>query len=115
MKYKTLFRIWLKLLGVYFIVTSCAGLLSLFVNTIRQLESGSVMVSAQLQTGLPQLLILLLGLYFLLGGQWVANIAIPSNRPYCPECGYDIRKSSGGACAECGTPIQQPQIGPQHM
>ena len=47
-----------------------------------------------------------IGLYLLLGGAWLVNKCIPSNRPYCPECGYDLSSSKGsGRCPECGVPI----------
>ncbi len=34
----------------------------------------------------------------------IANLAIPGNRPYCDECGYDLTRAGAAACPECGTP-----------
>lgn len=44
-----------------------------------------------------------IGLYLFFGGEWVVNLAIASNRPYCPECGYDLSRATGPVCPECGT------------
>jgi hypothetical protein len=52
------------------------------------------------------LLQLAAGLYLFFGGKWVADKAIPSNRPYCHECGYDLTGAVGNICAECGTPFK---------
>ena len=43
------------------------------------------------------------GLYLFFGGKWIVNKVIPSNRPYCPECGYDLSKTRSAKCPECGT------------
>ena len=43
-----------------------------------------------------------LGIYLIAGGEWLVSKCIPSNRPYCPECGYDLSNSSTDWCAECG-------------
>ncbi|MGB7157408.1 MAG: hypothetical protein WBD40_05045 [Tepidisphaeraceae bacterium] len=32
--------------------------------------------------------------------------AIPGNRPYCHECGYDLTNAVGHVCVECGTPFK---------
>ena len=32
----------------------------------------------------------------------IVNLAIPSNKPYCPECGYNLSKNTGSVCSECG-------------
>lgn len=47
------------------------------------------------------------GLYLLLDGRWFADRAIPSNRPYCGECGYELTGHAQGRCPECGTPIAE--------
>ncbi len=104
MRYKTLFRVWLKVLGVYLVVTGTAGFILTLVSITRQWEFG-VSIGAQLQNGLPRLFSLAIGLYLFFGGKWITDLAIPSNRPYCAECGYDIGHSPGDTCPECGALI----------
>jgi hypothetical protein len=48
-----------------------------------------------------------IGAYFFFGGEWIVNRAIPSNRPYCPECGYDLSKSRSERCPECGVTLPE--------
>lgn len=54
-----------------------------------------------------------MGSYLALGGKWVVNRLVPSNRPYCPDCGYPLVGVQGGACPECGAtmPRQPGQAG----
>ncbi len=106
MRYKTLFRLWLRVLGVYFVVAGSSGLMMNVVNIYRQLDGG-VSWDAQLQSGLPRLFMILAGLYLFFGGRWITDRAVPSNRPYCPECGYEISHMGGEDCPECGTRIAQ--------
>ena len=111
MKYKTWFRLVLKAVGIL--------LLGLALPELLQ-EVGGYMVyraTAFAPTGpLQDVLILVawtvsppvlqaaIGLYLLLGGKWVADFCVPSNRPYCPECGYDLSNTKdAGTCSECGT------------
>ena len=54
---------------------------------------------------LPDLAQIALGLYLLLGGKWLLNKIIPSNRPYCHECGYDLSKNQSANCPECGVEL----------
>ena len=48
-------------------------------------------------------LIGILGLYLFLGGRWIVDKSIPSNRRYCHECGYDLTHTDSNCCPECGT------------
>ena len=48
--------------------------------------------------------------YLFFGGKWVADKAIPGNRPYCHECGYDLTNAAGNVCTECGTPFKPAEM-----
>ena len=53
-----------------------------------------------------------IGLYLFFGGKWIADLAIPGNRPYCPECGYDLTGATESRCPECGTPFSAKDVRP---
>jgi len=103
MRYKTLFRILLKAIGVYFFVLGCGQLIG--TAGVRLSMQGkvdwSIIQGIQIVAG-PGFY-LLAGLYLFFGGQYLADLAIPSNRSYCPECGYDATVSTNRICPECGT------------
>lgn len=48
---------------------------------------------------------LLLYIWLFLRPGIIVNIAIPSNKPYCPECGYQLVRPLGAHCTECGTAL----------
>ena len=114
MKYKTLFRLGLKLVGVL-LAAQGAALLAAQVfwiaDSLRQGGGGSVFYG-QIAWGASQLG---LGLYLFFGGSWVIDKAIPGNRPYCPECGYDLTGATGQHCTECGTPFRPQDVYPSGM
>lgn len=105
MKYKTLVRIALKVMGVYFIAT---GLISLpyyvsavFDESMGKLPTFRFVLSPLVANALE----VLTGCYLFFGGKWVVNKIIPSNRPYCHECGYELTNNLSAQCPECGTPV----------
>ncbi|MFG0250309.1 MAG: hypothetical protein ACF8OB_15600 [Phycisphaeraceae bacterium JB051] len=110
MKYKTAFRLGLKLIGVYLIAISVMPFIvkmSQFYVATRSQQSMGIMDVSVLQWTLvlldSQLLNIVVGLYLFFKGEWIVNKAIPSNRPYCHECGYELTNATLNICPECGT------------
>ena len=101
MKYKTLFRMLLKAIGVLAFVE---GVSSTFMS-IGYAFMGAA--GAYAIFGIAGALAkMAIGLYLFFGGKWIADKAIPGNRPYCHECGYDLTSAAGNLCSECGTPFE---------
>jgi hypothetical protein len=103
MKHKTLFANLVKLLGVFFVVDGIA-------SAVEQTAQFFVW-SQSPPTSSPMPIVLIFVSYFvriILGltlfnqSKWVADLAVPGNRPYCPECGYDLTGSVSAVCPECG-------------
>jgi hypothetical protein len=123
MKHKTWFRLVIKAIGVLLVGLSVPNLISSIVAIIDAVigaqswtfytpysttgvSPGDLVMGAVLQI-LPASAQTCFGLYLLLGGKWLVNKCIPSNRPYCPECGYDLSNASGDKCPECGIALPQ--------
>lgn len=113
MKYKTLVRLAVKLLGLFLAASAIPDLVSMGVGVLLEIWTirggygwwvlGSVLGSA------TQFLI---GLYLFAGGRWLVDRLIPSNRPYCHECAYELTGlPSEGVCPECGTPYRWKGVG----
>ena len=117
MKYKTLFRVLLKVVGVWLGITGLINVVeALCYALIWYLDSGSFGTSfgfagTYLAGGLLEFVA---GLYLFFGGKWIVNRAIPGNRPYCPECGYDLTGNKSGHCTECGTAIPSDESRVEH-
>ena len=116
MKHKTLFRLLLKIVGICFFLDGIAAaathsgvllhtrlwfgpdVLRTWTGAVLELSPGLINVAA--------------GLYLFFGGEWIVNKAIPSNRPYCHECGYDLTAAIQNRCPECGTPFRNEDVQP---
>ncbi len=123
MKHKTWFRLVLKATGVLLIGLAVSDLLTLVIGVLDAVvfaerwtmysPYGSQMtslgsakaVTSSLLSLLPSVAQVGFGLYLLFGGKWIVNLCIPSNRPYCPECGYDLSKTTSANCPECGVKL----------
>ncbi len=116
MKYKTLFRLTLKAFGVLAIVIAVPEVAQYSVwvlyNFAQPRPVGQISSWYQLLRVVGPLLQLLLGVYLFFGGNWIVNLAIPGNRPYCHECGYDLRHVTANRCPECDTPFQPADVAP---
>ncbi|MEO0588492.1 MAG: zinc ribbon domain-containing protein [Planctomycetota bacterium] len=113
MKYKTLFRLGVKLLGLGLIGFAIPGLSQTAVQITWMVSGqfGNFGLSSmgwmdwfQFSTGLiPTGLQVAAGVWLFKRPDWVTHLAIPSNRPYCPNCGYDLSGRQGVRhCPECG-------------
>ncbi len=121
MKYKTWFRLVVRAIGLLLIGLSLPTACSLAVQLVQSMawsastSPGSgllVMYGGLLGQIVGYGLEFGLGLYLFFGGAWVVNHCIPSNRPYCPECGYDTSSLvSGQRCPECGDTLPGPPPG----
>jgi len=121
MKYKTLARLSLQIFGVALVIL---GLLDLPYVLFTYAQYASMMNSLGAgspnslwwsvgQFAIRSLLKVAVGFYlFRTGAPFILNRLIPSNRPYCHECGYELTRAAGPICPECATPIPAPTSNP---
>lgn len=114
MKYKTLVRLALQLFGVVLLVLGLLDVPTLLSNYFQYASmmgtigpSGTSSLWWSLGTwGSRSVIKIAVGFYlFRTGAPFIVNRLIPSNRPYCHECGYELTRAAGPLCPECGTAI----------
>ena len=116
MKYKTLFRVLLKAVGVLLFVQGCFYLMNYGGSLLVYLAQGMGPPMGWMIGGLiGAILQMAIGLYLFFGGKWVVDKAIPGNRPYCHECGYDLTGLQRNRCPECDTPFNPQEVRPSAM
>ncbi len=117
MKHKTWFRLVLNAIGILLLGTGAIELVDAVSRGIGMASFsgafgfGGIGSAAELLQVLAFAVYngavggigrLVIGAYLLFGGAKLVNLCIPSNRPYCPHCGYDLRAVSDELCPECG-------------
>jgi len=119
MKHKTWFRLLLKIIGIFLLATAIPNLLNavtavvgMTMTTGRQYWSvgtgfdlWTTLYFAYTQGLIGSILQCVIGIYLLLGGKFLIDLCIPSNRPYCPDCGYELSGLAGDQCPECGASL----------
>jgi len=111
MRYKTFTRLLIKLMGIYFLL---GGLVSLVASVIYLLMAmseygnygGLSLIAYPVSWGVSSLASAGIGLFLLLASDWVVGLLIPSNRPYCPNCGYELTGNTRPQCPECGVDLR---------
>lgn len=112
MEYKTHFRLAMKFLGVYFFFEGTTRLISCIDSVLGLiLPPFGIWSFGTYGTNqaLASLAGMVIGLYLFFGGRWIVDRAIPGNRNYCHECGYDLTGNLQGICSECGTAFRVPE------
>ena len=117
MKHKTLFRLLLKAVGVWLFVDGAGQLASYAANVLyfvtqQVAGAGWSQLWYSVFSLAGPLVKSCMGLYLFFSGEWIVNKAIPSNRPYCPECAYDLSGTISNRCPECGMPFRSDEVRP---
>ena len=111
MKHKTWFRLVLQASGVLLIGLGITEFVSAIAIVIWMFEDMPQFMSISpwrwIVHAVGPAVQLAIGFYLLTGAPWLLNKIIPSNRPYCPEFGYDLSHNSGPKCCECGVTLPE--------
>lgn len=111
MKYKTLTRLAVRLIGLWFLIQGAASLPQGLFPLLLSLATVGVPwreLMFFLVEGASSVVQLAAGAFLFRGGSSVVDYLIPSNRPYCHECGYELTLPASKHCPECGTEHGRP-------
>jgi hypothetical protein len=116
MEHKTWFRLVLKAIGILIVCLNLPDLIYQIIYLCSRWQSDPLYSSidnsdliTQLTWPISSTVGCALGAYLLFGGKWLIDLCIPSNRPYCPGCGYELSNFAGASCPECGEPVHREQ------
>jgi len=105
MKYKTLFRLLIKFLGVWMCTYGLCAFFRDLIYVGLFYSSNHALAGLNLYERLYPIFEIAAGCYLFFDGRWIVDKAIPANHPYCPECAYDLMHNTSARCPECGTVI----------
>jgi hypothetical protein len=113
MKYKTQFRLGIKGVALITFLITSPILLYIIMLAISLFIQGTGMFFSWTDLLIPFALSLptVLSIYVFFRPNLIVNLAIPSNKPYCPECGYPLTKPIPNHCSECGTALPNDLVG----
>jgi hypothetical protein len=113
MQYRAPFRLALKAIGVLLIcqggpdvIERVAGYVTWYMLDAAVPATSMHWARIALHIAGPAIQTIL-GIYLLLGGEWVVRLVLPTATPHCGECGYDLTGLLGEQCPECGAAIHQ--------
>ncbi|MGP1345070.1 MAG: hypothetical protein ACTS3F_00180 [Phycisphaerales bacterium] len=106
----SLFRVGVKLIGVYVIFGEAIPLTGQYGNMFLQQYSYASQGGMGMGMGVLEMLGWLIvplivwggGLYLFFGGRKLADFALVRTQRYCPDCSFDLAGSVGERCPECG-------------
>ncbi len=110
MRYKPLFRLLLKAVGVLVVAQGLGSFATYLVGILWNMNRGGQVEWYYMLSLLGPAVEVGAGVYLFLGGEWLVAKAIPGNRPYCPECGYDLTGAGRERCPECDTPFRPEEL-----
>ena len=114
MRHRTWFRMVLKAIGVLLIGFGAPDLIHWVLNYTAWMyyETGWMAGSPNMPDWLSfflqiagSVVQIIIGIFLILGAQWLVTKLLPSGDPFCEQCGYDLSGSKSVHCPECGATV----------